>query len=325
MPFCEDCQRWFPSRVPRCEACGGAMTGQPPPTKISRTPVPSSLEEVWDNAGNTATLPDADPEPMSLDEADRLAAQFDEVRLKAAGRHAAPRSWLPASSSRVAMALDLVHAHLLQTEDGSGNPWPAIRNSQEAIVDLQAFLPDEDAAATDLPATRIAIVARCQAALDQVRWAQAVVISMLRADEKVLGAHVALEGIDITIGSARRSLQAVDRYKQAQALAIPGIVLFPVCLLIGLILGAVLFGVSLSAIIIVVMLGVGSVYLGPAYGWRIGALSSDLDQLALRQDRAATVRLGRKLASAITSLLFFGGPIAISLIIVWVLARVGAP
>lgn len=325
MPFCEDCQRWFPSRVPRCEACGGAMTGEPPPPTIRRTPVPSSLDEVWDNAGNTAILPDADGTPMCLDEADRLAERFDEVRLKAAGRHAVPQSWLPVSSSRVAMALDLVHARLLETEDRSSNPWPAIRNMQEAIVDLQAFLPDEDAAAAEAPASRVATEAQRQAALDQVRWAQAIVISMLRADEKVLGAHVALEGIDITIGSARRSLQAVDRYKQAQALAIPGMVLFPACLLVGLILGGVLFGISLSAVIIVVMLGIGSIYLGPAYGWRIGELSSDLDQLALRQDRAATVRLGRKAAGVITSLLFLGGPIVISLAIVWILARVGAP
>ena len=80
--------------------------------------------------------------------AEELARGFDQACRKAAGRHAAPRSWLPATSTRVATALDVVYLRLLEG-GGQGSVWPAIRSMREAIVDLQAFLPDEDAAAAE--------------------------------------------------------------------------------------------------------------------------------------------------------------------------------
>jgi len=328
MPICARCQTWCPGSAQHCERCGGVLADerQPWPTEDSDDPV-AVIEDVWGNAGVIAILPDLDIAPMELDEADVLADRFDAVRHRAAGRHAAPRSWLPASTTQVATALDLVHFRLMEEGGLTSEVWAAIRNVRAAIVDLQAFLPDDDAVAAEACATRqeTADRERGRAGLERIRWAQAIVISMLRDDDRVLGAHVALEDVDITIGSAAGSLDAVDRYKEAQMGGIGGIVIFPLSLAAGLILGIAVGGFTLAAAVIGVMLAAASIYLGPAYGWAVGTMSSRMDRVALRMSNITALRIGRWMVTAFALTAYFGGPAALGLAIALACAWIGAP
>lgn len=195
--------------------------------------------------------------------------------------------------------------------------WPAIRNLREAILDLQAFLPDDEAVAAEAATSRQGRVDpeddAGSVALDQVSWSQAVVISMLRDDDRVLGAHNALADTHIVIGDAQRSLEAVDHYKEAQASGIAAIVYWPVGLIAGLVLGTVIAGLSVVATAIVGLLAIAgwTLALGPGFGWAVGSISSRIDGLAMRADRVAVVRVGRWAATGVWFVLFFGTPPAV--------------
>lgn len=268
-------------------------------------PGPGQVDELLDGAYAKAILPDRDAEGLDPAEAERLVSAFEAVRRSAAGRHAAPASWLPAPGKRVATALDISLDRANDDEE-----WPAIRGLREAILDLQAFLPDDEAAAAEAAVRR-------PEALDRVRWSQAVVISMLRNDERVIGAHNALADIDIVIGQAQRSLEAVDRYKEAQMSGIAALVYWPAGLLGGLILGTLIAGLSVVAVTSVVLLAVAAwiLALGPGFGWAVGSISSRIDRLAMRSDSLAVVRVGRWASTGVWLILFLGIPPAMGLAI----------
>jgi len=322
MPFCVDCQSWYPSSAPACGRCGGALAGERPES-ISTIPV-RATGEAWEHADSVASLPDRENEHLDLHEALALVGTFDALCLRESGRHAAPRSWLPAPRTRIATALDLV-AERAEEE----NDWPTIRRMREAFVDLQVFLPDDEAAAAESFATQpkqpAARDGKGEAALDQVVWAQATAISILRDDERILGAHNALRGIDIVIGAAQRSLEAVDRYKESQMAGMGGLVLFPAGVVVGFAIGSLVVGITLSAILIGVGLIAAGIFVGPWFGWQVGTLSSRLDRLAMRSDSITALRIGRGLATAVGFTLYFGGPLSIGLAIAVAFERLGLP
>lgn len=235
MPYCVRCGAWYPGRVAACERCGGAL-GDARPSSAARLPGPSGVDDMpaadeafrgdWsadDSTAilpdDTAILPDRQAEPLEPVELRALVRAFEMVCARAKGRHAAPASWLPGSPRRVATALDLALEDAAERLD-----WSATRHLREALVDLQAFVPDDEAAAAEGFATgNHGPMARLgEAALDRVHHAQAIVIAMLRDEDTAGGAYNALRDMDggIRIGYARRSLEAVDRYKVAQALGL---------------------------------------------------------------------------------------------------------
>jgi hypothetical protein len=284
------------------------------------------VEERLSGAYAEAILPDWDAEALDAAEADRLVSAFEAVRLTAAGRRTAPMSWLPASGQRVATALDSALGQAQEDDD-----WPSIRRLREAIVDLQAFLPDAEAGAAEaavrqreetLPAGDPG-----STALGRVRWSQAVVISMLRDDERVIGAHNALADIDIVIGQAQRSLEAVDRYKEAQMSGIAALAYWPAGLLGGLILGTLIAGLSVVAVTSVVLLGAAgwALALGPGFGWAVGSISSRIDRRAMRSDRLPVVRVGRWASTGVWLILFLGIPPAVGLVITIGCHQLGLP
>jgi hypothetical protein len=71
----------------------------------------------------------------------------------------------------------------------------------------------------------------------------------------------------ILIGCARRSLEAVDRYKEAQALGFGMFIVWPAGLIVGLVVGSLLAGFSVVAVAVVT---------GPAVAgaWRSGRRNS---------------------------------------------------
>lgn len=308
MPYCVRCESWFPGRATACERCGGALSPERPPPD-ERGPE-EMVEDIWSAADATAILPDRETEILQPDEVRSLVSALDVQVERARGRHAAPVSWLPAAPRRVATALELALEDAEDRED-----WPAIRHVREDIVDLQAFLPDDEAAAAE------AFVASGDAseqgagadALDKVKWAQAIVISMLRGDDRVLGAHNALAETDVVIGQAQRSLEAVDLYKETQASGIAAIVIWPAGLIVGFVVGTMLAGLSIVAAVTVIALAIAgfALFLAPAYGSLVGGLVSRIDRRAMRAQSGFVVGLGRWAASLVWYVLFFGGPVAI--------------
>jgi hypothetical protein len=267
------------------------------------------VEDIWANAESTAILPDRDAEHLAPREVRALVTAFDKTCHRAKGRHAAPVSWLSVAARRVATALDI--ALEVAEED---HDWPTTRHLREDIVDLQAFLPDDEAAAAEafMAGGDGHVPGDGFAALDRVRTGQAIVISMLRNDELVLGAHVALRDMDqdIRIGEARRSLEAVDRYKSEQSNGFAAAGTWPLGLIVGLVVGTLLTSPSLVAIASVVGLAAVGYFgaLAIAFGGWVGTMTSRLDRLAMRSDASRAVSAGRWCAEAIGLGLLFGGP-----------------
>ena len=77
---------------------------------------------------------------FAQDEARALVDAFDQVRVRARGLPAAPTSWLPGPGEKLAGAL----LELAITPDADR---AMVTTLKEGIVDLQAFIPDEDAEA----------------------------------------------------------------------------------------------------------------------------------------------------------------------------------
>ena len=320
MPYCTLCQSWFPRSASECGDCGGALA-PPLPASDEAAPTatghgPDRVQEMVEDAFSKAILPDHDSKEPDPADVQQLVSAFDAVRRRASGRHAAPLSWLPAEGARVASALDVALAEAEEEGD-----WPATRGLREAILDLQAFLPDDEAVAAEATASRQERTGPGDdagtAALDRVTWSQALVVSMLRNDERVLGAHNALAEIDIVIGQAQRSLEAVDRYKEAQVSGIAALVYWPLGLMAGLVLGTLIASFSVVATAVVGMLVIAgwTLGLGPRFGWTVGAISSRIDRLAMRADRPAVVRVGRWVATGVWVVLFLGIPPVTGLVI----------
>lgn len=322
MPYCEDCGGWYPRTYDACASCGGALTAERPeglPVATSPGDHEGDRSHSW-----AAYLPgDFEVEGLGLDDARRIVGVFDEVRARAAGRRAAPLSWLPEPGGRVATALSM----LAFAEEN----WPALRGYREAFVDLQAFVPDEDAAAVEAslvrPGDDEAIDRRAGEVLVSIRRAQAVAISSLRDDDRVLGAYNALGDIDIVIGRAQRSLGAVDRYKETQTLGITSLATWPAGLAIGGVVGLIVTGVSIMAVIVLALLAVAGwvAALGPLYAYAVGTTGSRLDRLAMRLNWGPAVMVGRFAAQGLETLLFFGGPVVIGFAVVAACRWVGLP
>jgi len=328
MAICGACDEWYPADTSECTSCGGELVDERRPWRGHELrPDPyAAVEEVWSSADALAVLPDADSAPLSQARIAGLVRGFARVRARAAGRHAAPRSWLPDAPGVVAVALDAEHSRL-EGSVGSDASWPELRDAREAILDLQAFLPDADADAAEACASDPALAGdeRGKAALERIRWAQAIVVSMLRDDERVLGSHVALADHDITIGSAQQSLEAVDRYKSAQALGFGGMAVFPVSVGMGGIVGTILVGPTTSGIVACLALALAGVYLGLGYGWAVGTLASRLDRLAMRSGSTLFMRVGRTIGDLVTPAVFLGGPALAAVLTMVLFARLGLP
>jgi hypothetical protein len=195
---------------------------------------------------------------------------------------------------------------------------------------LQAFLPEREAEAVEGDARRPErdrpAGGAGAAGSDRVRWAQAIVISMLRDDPRVVGAHAALCDVEIVIGEARRSLDAVHRYKEAQASGIVALWSWPIGLVVGLVIASLLSSVSTTAILVVIAAAVAGwvLALAPAYGWAVGSMASRIERMAMRAHDARIVALGRAIASGVGLGLLFVGPVLIGSIITVVCDRSGS-
>jgi len=212
------------------------------------------------------------------------------------------------------------------TEDGD---WARIRRSREAFVDLQAFLPDDEASAAesfvsssshdrsdDKPG---------QDALERVTWAQAIAISLLRDDEKVVGSYNALNQIDIVIGEAQASLEVVDRHKESQAIGFAAFVILPISIVVGAAVGSFLWGLTLSSVASAAILAALSFLAAPWYGWLAGGLSSRLDRRAMRSDHMRVVVIGRSAATVVSFILYFVLPVVFGIGVARVCTALGLP
>lgn len=281
------------------------------------------LERIWADADSIASLPDAD-EAFEPGQARALAAAFELVRDRASGRRAAPWSWLPAPPVRIATALGLVGGEA--ADDGD---WATTRRMREAFVDLQAFLPDDEATAGQGhalgPERAHTDHAAGAEALYRIGWAQALAISFLRDDERVVGAHAALRDADIAIGEGLRALEVVDAHKAAQAVGLASIVLWPASVIVGGAIGVLVAGLTICGLVGIAAFAASGIALGPVHGSLVGRLSSRLERRAMRSDRMVAVRLGRWLASITGTVATFGVPGVVGLGLAMACARLGMP
>ena len=211
MPFCTQCTGWSPLRATACLDCGGELTPERPPGRVLTSERPAQPpNEHWD-----AVLP-SDKSTLSPVEVERVVTSLARAMQRAKGLAAAPESWLPEPPQLMATALG-------QWISGESS-WRRHREFRHMLLDLQLFVPDDDAEAAQRVRSRNPVAAEADQrgfeVLDRIRRAQAVAICMFREDDRVLGAHNALRGIDIVVGRADRSLAVVDEYKEAQALGL---------------------------------------------------------------------------------------------------------
>ena len=124
MPFCTDCESWFPGSVSRCEACGGALTAERPASVVKAAAAGAVSNDGPDRLWSWVKMPDPDAEILDPQEVSRLVRAFDAARERARGRHAAPASWLPASGTRVPTASWMPHCQAEEEGD-----WPGVRRA----------------------------------------------------------------------------------------------------------------------------------------------------------------------------------------------------
>ena len=158
---------------------------------------------------------------------------------------------------------------------------------KEGLVDLQAFIPDGEAEAgqrvhagraRDDEERRTG-----EAALETVLVAQANAICWLRNDERVLGAMNALRPLHgVVVGDAERALAAVDRYKESQTAGFLSMTGGPIAVVVGGVLGTLLFGFSAVGAGVTAVLAGAYILLGPVVGLAVGQLSSRARRAALR-------------------------------------------
>ena len=221
-------------------------------------------------------------------EARALADAFEKVRARARGLPAAPASWLPAPGEPLAGALQLAITPDADRAD--------MTRLKEAIVDLQAFIPDDEAEAAQRvragSAWDDADRRKGEAALERVLEGQAAAICWMRDDDRVLGAMNAIRPLHgVVVGDAERALAAVDRYKEGQTAGFVSMVGGPIAVVIGAVVATVLLGFSAVGAGVAVVLAGAYFGLGAAVGLAVGQLSSRARRAALRLpgDRAAAV------------------------------------
>ncbi len=161
-------------------------------------------------------------------EAAELASAFRALRDSRRGELVAPRSALPGDPEHVATALLAEAEARMEGLDGRGLK-AAQRELAEVFVDLQAFRPDDEAVKIQSDPTGAV------AELEALRTAQAAIIQLIREDDmSVTGNMNAMRGLDLRIGDGRIALDAVNRYRERQALgllAIGGIAVLVVVVL----------------------------------------------------------------------------------------------
>lgn len=157
-------------------------------------------------------FPDADDVPGTIAEAQELAQHFRALRDELRGRSVAPRSALPAAPGLVASALMMEAEGRMEGLKGK-ELRAAQRELAEAMVDLQSFRPDAEAALIVADPT----TPETADALDALLTARAAMIEMIREDPSVTGNRNALRALDLRIGDARRALDAVNSYREKQA------------------------------------------------------------------------------------------------------------
>lgn len=232
---------------------------------------------------------------MELREALRIFDAFEQVRTRATGMRAAPVSWLPAPGEVVATALSRVA--------GEARELAVQRSCREAFVDIQAFVPDDEAVLVEAraggpPDDERGVDHRAGsngrpdqvsaiAVLEEIRLAQAQAISFLREDDRVQGALNALGGSCFAIGQARLSLEAVDRYKDAQTLGLASMVTWPIGLAVGLAAGSIMERPTIAATGAALVLTAAGwmLAIAPAWGSALGSFHSRLRRRAIRLDR----------------------------------------
>jgi hypothetical protein len=157
-------------------------------------------------------FPDPGDVPLTTAEAQDLAERFRALRDELRGRSVAPRSALSAEPGRVASALVMEAEGRMEALDDK-ELRAAQRELAEAMVDLQSFRPDAQAAlilaAPTTPETA--------EALEALLTARAAIIEWIREDPSVTGNRNALRGLDLRIGDGRRALDAVNSYREKQA------------------------------------------------------------------------------------------------------------
>jgi len=307
MPYCTMCEAWNPGRAAACEVCGGELSDERPQPATQDT---LNLNLARDDPGYTQP------------EARALADAFETVRARAKGLAAAPESWLPAPGEPLAGALQLAI-----TPDADRS---AMTRLKEGLVDLQAFIPDDEAEAAQRfragspwdDADR----RKGEAALERVLKAQAATICWIRDDDRVLGAMNALRPLGgVVIGDGGRALAAVDGYKESQMAAFVSMVGGPFVVVIGAVVATVLLGFTAVGTGLAVVLAGAYFALGAAVGLAVGRLSSRAGRAARRLpgDRAATVAMALAEVMMVVALLLV--PAALGFAAIGVCQALGLP
>ena len=162
--------------------------------------------------GADPIYPNLGANPLAAGEARDLARRFRTLRDEHVGALVAARSLLPSDPGRVAAAIFMEGAARMDGLAGD-DLVAAQRELAEAMVDLQSFRPDAQAAlilsGPDAP--------EAASALDALRTARASMIAAIREDPNVTGGRNALRDVEVRIGDARIALDAVNGYRERQA------------------------------------------------------------------------------------------------------------
>lgn len=177
--------------------------------------------------------PGSGDRPLEASEAAELAASFRSQLEAHRGGLVAPRSVLPGTPELVADALTMEALGRMAGLAGRDLK-AAQREFAEVFVDLQSFRPDDEAARI------LADPTGAVDELDSLRTARAAIIAMIREDDlSITGNRNAMSGLDLRIGDGRIALDAVNRYREKQALGLLTMIGIPV--LIVVVIAVILF------------------------------------------------------------------------------------
>ena len=317
MPYCTMCEAWNPGRATACEVCGGSLSdARPASARLTGDFEARGTDEAWD-----LNLARDDP-GYTQPEARALADAFEKVRARARGLPAAPASWLPAPGEPLAGALQLAI-----TPDADR---AAMTRLKEAIVDLQAFIPDDEAEAAQRvragSAWDDADRRKGEAALERVLRGQAEAICWIRDDDRVLGAMNAIRPLHgVVIGDAERALAAVDRYKESQVASYVSMLGGPIVVVVGAVIATLLLGFTAVGAGVAVVLAGAYFGLGAAVGLAVGQLSSRARRAALRLPGERVAAVTSTLAEVVVDLSLFLVPAALGFAAVAVCSSLGLP
>lgn len=154
-----------------------------------------------------------DDDEIAPEEARDLARQFRILRDDHLGEVVAPRSLLPGEPGRVAAAL--ISDGDARMENLAGDDLKAAqRELAEALVDLQSFRRDDEAALILAGPSDAEGIEAAEA----LKTARAAIIAWIREDPSVLGNLNAIRDIELRIGDARQALDTVKGHRDKQAL-----------------------------------------------------------------------------------------------------------